>query len=221
MERVAIDQPILKKNDEYAAENRRVFAERRLLVLNVWSAPGAGKTTLLEQTLSRLPAEWKVGVIEGDIQTTIDADRIRKAGTPAYQINTSRCHLEASMIQDALREFPVDALDLLVIENIGNMVCPASYDLGEDFRVMVYSTTEGAEKPKKYPKMFHRSDCVILNKIDLVPYTNVSLDELRRNVLDVSPHAEVFPVSCRTGEGLDEWIGWLRRTLEARRQRCA
>ena len=209
MERVSVEQKVLKKNDEFAEENRRLFAERGLTVVNLWSAPGAGKTTLLEKTLSRLPGHLKVGVIEGDIRTSIDAERIRGAGTPAYQINTNRCHLEASMIQDALREFPVDGLNLLIIENIGNMVCPASYDLGEEARVMVYSTTEGAEKPKKYPKMFFRSDCVVLNKIDLAPYTDVSIEELTRNVLDVSPHAKVLPVSCRTGEGLEAWIEWL------------
>jgi hydrogenase nickel incorporation protein HypB len=221
VERVTVDQRILKRNDDYAAELRQLFTAQGLLVINMWSAPGAGKTTLLEQTLRRLNQEWRVGVIEGDLQTSIDADRIRGAGTPAYQINTSRCHLEAAMIQEAIAEFPIGELDLLIVENIGNMVCPASYDLGEDFRVMVYSTTEGAEKPKKYPKMFHRSDCVILNKIDLVPYTNVSLDELRQNVLDVSPRAQIFPVSCRTGEGLDGWVGWLREKIKARKKPCA
>jgi hydrogenase nickel incorporation protein HypB len=125
------------------------------------------------------------------------------------------------MIQDALAQFPVETLDLLVIENIGNMVCPAAYDLGEHFRVMVYSTTEGAEKPKKYPKMFHQSHCVLLNKIDLAPYTDVSVDQLRRNVLDVSPRAAVFPVSCRTGEGLEAWISWLLERVESERAAMA
>jgi hydrogenase nickel incorporation protein HypB len=218
MERVTVETKVLKKNDEYAAENRAMFDSRGLVVFNIWSAPGAGKTTLLERTLQAVEGRYKIGVIEGDIQTEIDADRIRSAGAPAYQINTSRCHLEANMIQEALAKFPVDALDVLIIENIGNMVCPASYDLGEHFRVMVYSSTEGAEKPKKYPKMFFRSDCVLLNKVDLVPYTNVSVEELRRNTLDVSPRAAVFPISCRTGEGFDGWIGWLTDAIEKQKE---
>jgi hydrogenase nickel incorporation protein HypB len=217
MERIPVETKVLKKNDEYAAENRARFESRGLVVINIMSAPGAGKTTMLERTIAQLSDRYKVGVIEGDIATTIDADRIRAAGAPAYQVNTSCCHLDAKMIQDAIAQFPVDAFDLLVIENIGNMVCPAAYDLGEHLRVMVYSTTEGAEKPKKYPKMFHQSHCVLLNKIDLVPYTNVSVDELRQNVLDVSPHATVLPISCRTGEGLDQWIEWLAGQIESKK----
>jgi hydrogenase nickel incorporation protein HypB len=218
MERVSIETKVLKRNDEFAAENRALFERRGLVVLNVWSAPGAGKTTMLERTLRELDGRYRLGVIEGDIQTEIDADRIRSAGAPAYQINTNRCHLEANMVQEALAKFPVDALDLLVIENIGNMVCPASYDLGEHYRVMLYSCTEGAEKPKKYPKMFFRSDCVLLNKIDLVPYTNVSVEELRRNTLDVSPRAAVIPISCTTGEGFGDWIAWLSSAIEKQKE---
>jgi hydrogenase nickel incorporation protein HypB len=216
LERLTIEQKVLRKNDDYAAENRARFAARGLYVVNIWSAPGAGKTTLLEKTLGPLGERFRVGVIEGDIQTSIDADRIRRAGAPAFQINTNRCHLEAAMIQDALAEFPSDALDLLVIENIGNMVCPAGYDLGEDLRVMVFSVAEGAEKPKKYPKMFHRSDAVVLNKIDLAPYTDVSVEELERNVRDVSPHAAVFPVSCRSGAGLEAWVEWLAARIQSK-----
>jgi hydrogenase nickel incorporation protein HypB len=218
MERVSVETKVLKRNDEFAAENRALFESRGLVVLNIWSAPGAGKTTMLERTLKDLEGRYRIGVIEGDIQTEIDADRIRSAGAPAYQINTNRCHLEANMIQEALAKFSVDALDVLIIENIGNMVCPASYDLGEHYRVMVYSSTEGAEKPKKYPKMFYRSDCVLLNKVDLVPYTNVSVEELRRNTLDVSPHAAVFPISCRTGEGFGAWTSWLTAAIEKQRE---
>jgi len=218
VERISVETKVLKKNDEFAAENRAVFEARRLVVFNVWSAPGAGKTTMLERTLKELDGRYRIGVIEGDIQTEIDADRIRSAGAPAYQINTSRCHLEANMIQEALTKFPIDALDVLIIENIGNMVCPASYDLGEHARVMLYSSTEGAEKPRKYPKMFYRSDCVLLNKVDLVPYTNVSVEELSANVLAVSPKAAVFPISCRTGEGFSAWIGWLTAAVERQRE---
>ena len=207
MQRVSVEAPVLKKNDEFAAENRAVFAQRGTVVVNMMSAPGAGKTTLLEKTLKRLP--FRCAVIEGDIQTTIDADRINAVGIPAHQINTTCCHLDAKMIANAVRQFPVDGVELLIIENVGNMVCPAAYDLGENIRVMLYSVPEGAEKPRKYPRMFYQSHCVVLNKIDLAPYTDVSVEELKANVLAVSPHAVVIPVSARTGDGLDAWIEWL------------
>src|SRR6266540_440184 len=147
---------------------------------------------------------------EADLMTTIDADRISALGVPSYQITTGTvCHLDAKMVHSALYSFKIDDLDLLFIENVGNLVCPAEFYLGEDLRVMVYSTVEGADKPKKYPMMFHESKAVLLNKIDLLPYSGVSLDELRRKVLEVSPETIIFPVSCRTGEGIDEWIAWL------------
>lgn len=207
MQRVSLETPVLKKNDEYAAANRSLFAQNGAVAVNIMSAPGAGKTTLLEKTLHRIP--FRCAVIEGDIQTTIDADRIRAVGIPAHQINTTCCHLDAKMIGDAVRQFPITGVELLIIENVGNMVCPAAYDLGENLRVMVYSVPEGAEKPRKYPRMFYQSHCVVLNKIDLAPYTDVSVEELKANVLAVSPNAAVIPVSARTGEGLDAWIEWL------------
>lgn len=207
MQRVALETPVLRKNDEAAAENRRAFAASRTVAVNIMSAPGAGKTTLLEKTLPLLP--FRCAVIEGDIQTNIDADRIKAIGIPAHQINTTCCHLDASMIAGAIERFPTAGVDLLIIENVGNMVCPAAYDLGETLRVMLYSVPEGAEKPRKYPRMFYQSHCVVLNKIDLAPYTDVSVDELKSNVLAVSPRASVIPVSARTGEGLDDWVAWL------------
>jgi hydrogenase nickel incorporation protein HypB len=155
-----------------------------------------------------------VAVVEGDLQTTIDADRIRALGVPAWQITTGTvCHLDARMVARAFTEFPLEGIELLFIENVGNLVCPAEFDLGESLRVMVFSVTEGADKPKKYPLMFHTADAVLLNKIDLVPYCGVDLGELTDHVLDVNPGARIFPLSCRTGEGVDPWVEWLVRRV--------
>ncbi|HNY40814.1 MAG TPA: hydrogenase nickel incorporation protein HypB [Bryobacteraceae bacterium] len=208
-ERVAVETPVLRKNDEYAAENRRWFTERGIAVVNIMSAPGAGKTTLLEKTLPMFGERFRCAVIEGDLQTDLDAERIRRVGVRAHQINTTCCHLDARMVQGAAETF-IDALpQVLFIENIGNLVCPASYDLGEHLKVTLFSVVEGADKPKKYPKMFRMSDCVVLNKADLLPYSGVALEELLANVHDVSPVAAVFTLSARTGEGLREWVDWL------------
>ncbi len=210
MRQVMIDTDILEANEQMADHNRGHFKEHGVYVVNLMSAPGAGKTSVLEQTINRIKDDYRLGVIEGDLMTTIDADRISALGVPSYQITTGTvCHLDAKMVHSALYSFKIDDLDLLFIENVGNLVCPAEFYLGEDLRVMVYSTVEGADKPKKYPMMFHESKAVLLNKIDLLPYSGVSLDELRRKVLEVSPETIIFPVSCRTGEGIDEWIAWL------------
>jgi hydrogenase nickel incorporation protein HypB len=215
MHQVMIGADILEANEQMADHNRGHFKEHGVYVVNLMSAPGAGKTSVLEQTINRIKDDLRLGVIEGDLMTTIDADRISALGVPSYQITTgSVCHLDAKMVHSALHSFKIDDLDLLFIENVGNLVCPAEFYLGEDLRVMVYSTVEGAEKPKKYPVMFHESEAVLLNKVDLLPYSGVSLDELRRNVLEVSPETMIFPVSCRTGEGVDEWIAWLKQKIE-------
>jgi hydrogenase nickel incorporation protein HypB len=219
MERVAVETAVLKKNAEYAGENRALFAARGLAVVNLMSAPGAGKTSLLEKTLPLLGGGLCCAVIEGDLQTDIDAERIRRVGVPAHQINTTCCHLDAKMVQEAVTQFDSGPLDALFIENIGNLVCPASYDLGEHVKVTVFSVVEGADKPKKYPKMFHLSDAVVLNKADLLPYSGVALDELEGNVRDVSPRAAVFALSCRTGEGLEPWVEWLRTRIDEIRRR--
>jgi hydrogenase nickel incorporation protein HypB len=214
MQHIPIERKILTKNDEAARENRAEFAARGLLALNVMSAPGAGKTSVLEQTIGRLKDRYRFGVIEGDLQTDLDARRIQALGVEAHQITTGTCcHLDARMIYKALGEFPVESFEVLVIENVGNLVCPAEFDLGEDLRIMVYSTVEGAEKPKKYPLMFHTANAILLNKIDLLPYAGVPLEELVRNVREVNPTAPLFPVSCRTGEGLADWIAWLEAAI--------
>lgn len=216
MHQVMIDADILEANAEMAEHNREHFKERGVYVVNLMSAPGAGKTSVLEETIKRIKNDYRLGVIEGDLMTTIDADRISALGVPARQITTGAvCHLDARMVHSALRSFAVDDLDLLFIENVGNLVCPAEFYLGEDLRVMVYSVVEGADKPKKYPVMFHECEAVLLNKIDLLPYAGVSLDELRRNALEVSPETTIFPVSCRAGEGIDEWIAWLEQRIKS------
>jgi hydrogenase nickel incorporation protein HypB len=215
MHRIEVGSNILQANEEIARQNRATFARHQLFVVNLMSAPGAGKTSLLEQTITRLKARYRIGVIEGDLHTTVDADRISALGVPAYQITTGTvCHLDARMVHNAFHGFNLEGLDLLFIENVGNLVCPAEFDLGEDLRVMVYSTTEGAEKPRKYPLMFHESAAVLLNKIDLLPYAGVSLDELRGNVLEVNPAARIFPVSCRTAEGIGDWCDWLTERMQ-------
>ncbi|MFN7944730.1 MAG: hydrogenase nickel incorporation protein HypB [Blastocatellia bacterium] len=216
MHQVVTETNILHLNEQLAEENEALFHRHGIFVVNLMSAPGAGKTSVLEQTITRLKGECRLGVIEGDLMTTIDADRISALGVPAYQITTgSVCHLDARMVHNALHNFDVSALDLLFIENVGNLVCPAEFYLGENLRVMVYSVVEGAEKPKKYPVMFHESNAVLLNKTDLLPYSRTSLDELRGNVLEVNPEANIFPVSCHTGDGIDEWVGWLKNRIDA------
>lgn len=220
MHKITVETDIMGANEEYAAVNREHFRTHGVAVVNFMSAPGAGKTSLLEKTIGRLKDELRIGVIEGDLMTTLDADRIAAMGVPAHQITTGTvCHLDARMIHNSLKSFDIDGLDLLIVENVGNLVCPAEFNLGEDLRVMVYSTVEGAEKPKKYPVMFHETDAVVLNKIDLIPYSGVSLDELERNVREVNPEVDIFPVSCTRGDGLSEWTEWFRNRISAIRER--
>ena len=215
MHRIAVGTNILEVNEQIADENRQIFQENGTFVVNVMSAPGAGKTSVLEETIKRIRDNYRLGVIEGDLMTTLDTDRMNALGVPAYQITTGTvCHLDARMIHNALHGFSIDELELLFIENVGNLVCPAEFNLGEELKVMVYSIVEGAEKPKKYPVMFHEAEAVLLNKIDLLPYSGVALEDLESNVLDVSPEAAIFPMSCRTGEGIDDWVDWLVHRME-------
>lgn len=217
MHMIPVGTEILSSNEETAEENREFFDRHGIYVVNLMSAPGAGKTSILEKTVAALKGEFNIGVIEGDLVTNLDAERISAVGVPAYQITTGLvCHLDARMVHNAFHGFDVRGFDLLFIENVGNLVCPAEFKLGEDLKVMVFSTTEGAEKPKKYPLMFHEADAVVLNKIDLLPYTDVALEDLAQNVREVNPLAPVFALSCRTGEGLDQWIEWLRAQVRSR-----
>ena len=212
-EQISLKQKVLSENQRIAASLRQLYEAAGLLCLNLISSPGSGKTALLEKTLEALGHEsprLRVAVLTGDIQTDNDARRLARYGYPVKQITTGgTCHLDGTMIERHLVDWDLNDIDILFIENIGNLVCPAAYDLGEDWRVTLFSVTEGADKPRKYPKMFHRSHAVVLNKIDLLPYTDVRLDDLVESVLAVSPEAVIFPVSCRTGEGLGAWIAWL------------
>jgi hydrogenase nickel incorporation protein HypB len=214
-ERISVQTNVLNANQQMAAANREQFAGHGLLVMNLMSAPGAGKTTLLEATIKALQGQFRLAVIEGDLQTDLDAQRIEALGVRAYQITTGTvCHLDARMVARALDVFPLNNLDLLVIENVGNLICPASFDLGESLRVVVCSVAEGPEKPKKYPVMFNKANVVLINKIDLAEASGVDLKELAANVREVNPHATIFAVSSRTGEGLTTWTKWLQQAVE-------
>ena len=201
---------LLARNDARASENRRWFAERRVLALNLVSSPGSGKTTLLERTIARLAGRRPVAVIEGDQQTSRDADRIRAAGAPAIQVNTGRgCHLDARMVADALQRLPIAPGGVLLIENVGNLVCPAAFDLGEAHKVAILSVTEGEDKPLKYPDMFRAADVMLLNKCDLLPHLDYDIALAEACALRVNPRLRILRVSATTGEGLDAWIDWL------------
>jgi len=207
---IQIEQNILSKNDTYADANRHWLAERSLLALNLVSSPGAGKTTLLVETLKALQGKVNLGVIEGDQETNNDADRIRETGVAAIQINTGRgCHLDAHMIGHALQELPMNSGGAVFIENVGNLVCPAAFDLGEASKVVILSVTEGEDKPIKYPDMFAAADLMILSKVDLLPYLNFDIDLAIEHALRVNPDLEILQVSATTCQGLESWVNWI------------
>ncbi|WP_308444885.1 hydrogenase nickel incorporation protein HypB [Paraburkholderia adhaesiva] len=202
---------MLHENNHYAAANRERLRERGVFALNLVSSPGSGKTSLLVRTVSALSAEMPVAVIEGDQQTANDAERVRATGVPAVQINTGKgCHLDAHMVGHALDRLPQDALGLLLIENVGNLVCPASFDLGEAHKVVVLSVTEGEDKPLKYPDMFAAAQLMLLNKTDLLPHLDFDVNTALEYARRVNPSIEILCVSARTGEGFDQWLDWLR-----------
>lgn len=215
--KVAVVKNILEANQRLAEENRQAFDERGLLVINLMSSPGAGKTTLLEKTIHLLRNEYKVGVVEGDIQSTYDAERIGKTGAPVVQINTGgACHLDSNMVREALKNLDLRNLNLLVIENVGNLVCPAEFQLGEHFKAMILSVAEGDDKPLKYPLMFQESRVLLINKIDLLPFCDCNVNLMEERARAINPSLQIFRVSCRTGEGLGAWIGWLRGEIGKR-----
>ena len=200
---------ILGANDEIAAQNREMFSKRGVVVMNLMGSPGSGKTTLLEQTLARLTGV-RVAVIEGDLFTAKDAERIERAGVDVIQINTAGgCHLDAAMIQKACAALDLDAIDLLIVENVGNLVCPAEFDIGENFKAVVLSITEGDDKPLKYPLIFKESAATVLNKVDLLPFTNFNLQSARTDLTTLHPMIKIFETSCTRGTGLDAWTQWL------------
>jgi hydrogenase nickel incorporation protein HypB len=216
--KIAVVKNILEANERIAQENRAIFDEKGLMVINLMSSPGAGKTCLLEKTINALKDDLRIGVIEGDVQSSKDAERIAKSGIPVVQINTGgACHLDGNMIRDTFQEFNFDALDLLVVENVGNLVCPAEFKVGEDFKAMILSVTEGDDKPSKYPLMFHESKVLLINKIDLLPYVDCSIEKIRKEALKINPHMTMFEISCKSGEGLEAWYAWLKQETKSRR----
>lgn len=214
MVQVRLESNLLGANDLLARKNRRTFSQQGMLVINLMSSPGSGKTTILEKTIEYLNGEINLGVIEGDLYTDNDAQRIEQKGVKVVQINTEgACHLDADMVGKAFNELEGGKLDLLFIENVGNLVCPAEFDLGEDFKAVVMSTTEGNDKVVKYPLIFREAKVILLNKIDLLPYTNFSLEQFRSDLSQINPDAPVFLVSGRTGEGISAWNDWLLREV--------
>jgi hydrogenase nickel incorporation protein HypB len=215
---VTIERKVLEKNDAFAAMNRDALVRQGVFTINMVSSPGAGKTTLLERTIAHLDGALRLAVVEGDVQTDLDAQRVAKYGVPVVQIVTNGgCHLEARLVQDALSRLDLAGTDVLVIENVGNLVCPANFDLGEDLKVVVLSVTEGDDKPLKYPAMFQRASVLIINKVDLVPYVDADVSTIRRNARLANPDLQIFETSCRSGEGIAEWAEWLAAQAGRRR----
>jgi len=217
MDIVHVERKILQKNDDIAAGLRKRFTDSGVFVVNLLSSPGSGKTTLLERTIASVGGRLRMAVVEGDVQTDRDARRIASTGAPVVQIITNgACHLEARLVDDALESLDLDSCDVLVIENVGNLVCPASFDLGEHHKVVVVSTTEGEDKPLKYPKMFHVADVCIINKMDLLPHVDFSVERFRKYATEINPGLTFFETAAQPGNGLDGWLAWLR----SGHQRC-
>ena len=224
MHRTAVKQVVMEgvldANDALAQANRARFDQTGTYVINMMSSPGAGKTALLERTLERMRSKLRLGVLEGDVQTTLDADRLARFHIPLVQVNTDpgfggECHLDANMVRSGLSELPLHDVDVLVIENVGNLVCPAEFKVGEDARVMVYSITEGEEKPLKYPLMFRSADLVLVNKVDLLEHLDFDLEQFLGNLDAVNRGVEYILTSARTGQGVEEWCSWLERRKSA------
>jgi hydrogenase nickel incorporation protein HypB len=205
-----IERKVLQKNDEVAYQNRLFFKNSGILALNLVSSPGSGKTSLLERTLDKLKTRIRMAVVIGDVQTDLDARRLASFDLPVIQLVTNgACHLEAPLVRDALSDIQPEQTDLLFIENVGNLVCPAGFDLGEAMKVVIASTTEGDDKPLKYPAMFRNASVLVINKTDLIPYVNCDLAELRDNALRINPALTIFETSCVNGDGLEQWCNWL------------
>ena len=214
--KISVVKNVLDANDRIAAENRELFDRKKVYVINIMSSPGAGKTTLVEKTILALRDRYRIGVIEGDIQDTYDAERVAALVIPVFQINTGGgCHLDGNMIREAMPTFDFDRIDFLIIENVGNLVCPAEFRVGENAKVMLLSTPEGADKPAKYPLMFQESAVLIINKIDLMPYVDFNLEKAEKDALSINPGLRIFEVSCKTNDGLSGWLDWLSEQISA------
>lgn len=211
---IKVMKNILGENDKIAEENRNLFGEKKILVMNLMGSPGSGKTSLLEKTLDRLAGKIKIAVIEGDLFTAKDAERIERRGVSVVQINTSGgCHLDAAMIRRAADSLNLDEIELLIVENVGNLVCPAEFDIGENFKAVVLSVTEGDDKPLKYPLIFKESEIILLNKVDLIPFTNFNLSAAREDISTLHPNVKIIETSCTDETGLDDWCSWLLKKL--------
>ncbi|UCD94134.1 MAG: hydrogenase nickel incorporation protein HypB [Candidatus Zixiibacteriota bacterium] len=218
-EKVSIEKKVLSKNDQIAAEIRAGLEKQGIVTLNLVSSPGSGKTSLLERTLGALNDKLKMALIAGDVQTVNDARRLTRAGGKIVRplVTGGACHLDAQMVKKVLEKINLAGTDVLLIENVGNLVCPSSYDLGEDLKVVLISTTEGDDKPLKYPAMFRRSSAMILNKIDLLGMSNFNPEQVKKNALSINPHLTIFETSCTKGTGLDAWYNWLLELVKAKK----
>jgi hydrogenase nickel incorporation protein HypB len=213
--KINVVKNILDANNRIAQENRNLFDEKNIYAINLMSSPGAGKTTLVEETIKALKDKFRIAVIEGDIQDTYDADRIAKLDIPVAQINTGgACHIDGNMIRETFPGFNLDEIDFIINENVGNLVCPAEFSIGENIKVMILSTPEGADKPLKYPLMFKKSTALIINKTDLLPYVDFDMEKAIKDAKSLNPELNIFEVSCKTGEGLDKWFSWLTLQIE-------
>ncbi len=219
MKRIQVVQNILDANESIAAENQRLLDEHRVFAINIMSAPGAGKTSLVLQTMANLKHRLRIGIVEGDVASTLDAERVKGEAAAVVQITTRNmsesCSLIANMVTYALKSMPLEALDLLLIENVGNLICPSEFALGEHKRVVVSSLPEGDDKPIKYPMIFADADVVIINKIDLLPYVDFDIPAFRRTVDELNPEVGFFEVSCKTGQGIEKWCSWLSKEVES------
>ena len=216
---IPVVRNILEANVVIAEELNKIFLQRKILALNLMSSPGAGKTTLLERTLADLKNEFKMAVIEGDVQTNNDARRVAATGAQALQINTDGgCHLDSSMVLEAVNKMNLEGVDILFIENVGNLVCPAEFSVGEDYKVTILSVAEGDDKPEKYPLIFAESRVMLLNKVDLLPYVDFNLERASNFARSLNKDIEIFPVSAKTGEGLDKWYDWLRQEVAKKKK---
>jgi hydrogenase nickel incorporation protein HypB len=212
---IKVLKDILGANDQIAAKNRELLDVHKVFAVNIMASPGAGKTSVVLQTIKALKSKVKIGVIEGDIASSIDAETVAKEGVPVVQINTGgECHLEAFQIQNALNNMPLADIDLLLIENVGNLVCPAEFSIGEDLKILVASVPEGDDKPFKYPLMFNTVDAIVLNKIDLLPYVKFNVDGFTKTVKNINANVKLFQVSCTTGEGIQAWARWLNAQMK-------
>lgn len=216
MEHIKVIENVLSANDKIAQENKNLLTAAGVYSLNIMASPGAGKTSLIEETIKDLTPDYQIAVIEGDLATSIDAERVEALGAQAIQINTGGgCHLEAVMLQSALSQLFLEVIDLLIVENVGNLICPSNWQLGTDHNLLVASIPEGDDKPYKYPGMYRGVDALVINKIDLMPYISFDMDYFRKGVEILNPGVKVFPLSCQTGEGLSTWSTWLREQIAA------